>query len=397
MDSQQWIERYEKVQWNTFGRRRLVLARGEGSRVWDLEGREYLDFLSGIAVNNLGHCHPAIVEAVRKQAGELMHCTNLYYIPIQIQWAEMLIQHAFGGKVFLSNSGAEANEAMIKLARKYASLHFDDARRTIVCTNNSFHGRTMNTLSATGQDKVKVGYDPLMPGFKFVDFNDIKAMKAAVDKKVCAIMVEPIQGEGGVRPATQEFMDALDAIRKETGVLLLFDEVQTGLGRTGRNFAYEHYNIIPDVLSLAKPLAGGLAAGATIARDEVAEAMGPGSHGSTMGGNPMASAAGHAYCKILFEEHLAERAAQAGEMILSELRDWVEAIPCVQEIRGKGLMIGIQLDRPGMDVVTRCEENGLLINCTAGNVVRMLPPLNVEEEDVQTALTILRDALEAEK
>ncbi|MFP4381492.1 MAG: aspartate aminotransferase family protein [Candidatus Sumerlaeia bacterium] len=395
-ETQKWIERYEAVSWNTFGRRRLVVDHGEGSRLYDIEGNEYLDFLTGIAVNNLGHCHPKIVEAIQQQAAQLIHCTNLYYIPVQIELAEMLVQQAFGGKVFFSNSGAEANEAMIKTARKYASANMDDKRRTIVSCTNSFHGRTMGTLSATGQEKIQTGFDPLLPGFKFVDYNDCEAMRKAVDEDVCAIMVEPIQGEGGVNPASQDFMDTLEALRKEHGLLLLFDEVQTGLGRTGKNFAYQHYGVIPDVLSLAKPLGGGMAMGATIAREEVAEAMTPGSHGSTMAGNPVACAAAKAYCEILFNDKLADRAAQAGDMILGEMGQWVKEIPCIKEVRGKGLMIGIQLDRPGAEIVERCEKRGLLVNCAAGTVLRILPPLNVEQEDVHEALRIIREELLAE-
>jgi acetylornithine/N-succinyldiaminopimelate aminotransferase len=395
--TEQWIERYEAVEWNTFGRRRIVLSHGKGTRVWDIEGNEYLDFLTGIAVNNLGHCHPAIVEAIREQAAQLIHCTNLYYIPAQIEWAELLTRNSFGGRVFFGNSGAEANEALIKLARKYATAHFAPERRNIICTLNSFHGRTLATLSATGQEKVRTGFDPLMPGFKFVPYNDCEALRAAVDDTVCGIMVEPVQGEGGVLPATQAFMDALAEQREEHGLLLLFDEIQTGLGRTCKNFGYEHFGVVPDAMSLAKPLAGGIAAGAVVAREEVAAAMVPGSHGSTMGGNPMASAAGRAYCKILFEEKLAERAAVMGEKIMAELRSWVGTIPCVKEVRGLGLMIGLQLDRPGAAVLERCEKRGLLINCTANTVIRMLPPLTVSEDEIRKALGILREELVAEK
>lgn len=394
--TQQWIDRYEAVSWNTFGRRRLVLDRGRGTRVWDIEGNEYLDFLTGIAVNNLGHCHPAIVEVVSQQAARLIHCTNLYYIPAQIEWAEMLSRHSFGGKVFFANSGAEANEGMLKLVRKYAGKHFDPRRRTVVACHNSFHGRTLATLSATGQEKVQAGFDPLMPGFRFVSFNDCAQLRQAVDDTVAAIMIEPVQGEGGVRPATHEFIQTLAELRERHGTLLLFDEVQTGLGRTGKNFAYEHYGVVPDAMTLAKPVAGGLAAGAILARPEIAEAMTPGSHGSTMAGNPLASAAGRAYCRILFDEGLAERAASIGEDIMAELRSWIGKVPCVAEVRGLGLMIGIQLDRSGADAVVRCEKDGLLINCTAGTVVRLLPPLNVEAPEVEKALGILRRALEAE-
>jgi len=394
--TEQWIERYEAVEWNTFGRRRIVLARGQGTRVWDIEGKEYLDFLAGIAVNNLGHCHPAIVEAIREQAGEMIHCTNLYYIPAQIEWAELLTRNSFGGRVFFGNSGAEATEALIKLARKYATAHFAPERRNIISTLNSFHGRTLGTLSATGQEKIQTGFHPFLPGFKFVPYNDCEAMRAAVDDSVCAILVEPVQGEGGVLPATQDFMDTLADLRAKHGLLLLFDEVQTGLGRTGKNFAYQHYGVVPDALSLAKPLAGGMAAGAVIAREEVAAAMTPGSHGSTMGGNPMASAAGRAYCRVLFEEKLADRAALVGGKMLAELRGWVGLVPCVKEVRGLGLMIGIQLDRPGAGVVERCEKRGLLINCTANTVIRLLPPLNVKEKEIRAALDILREELIAE-
>jgi len=399
-ETENWIARYEACSWNAFGRRRIVLSHGKGSRVWDVEGKEYLDFLTGIAVNNLGHCHPAIVEAIQKQAETLIHCTNIYYIPVQIEWAELLQKHAFGGaKVFFANSGCEANEAMIKLARRYAHEHFAPERRTIVSFSNSFHGRTMATLTATGQEKFHKGFEPLVPGFLYSDFNDCEALRrlvAAREGEICAILVEPVQGEGGVYPATQAFMDTLAELRERTGLLLLFDEVQSGLGRTGKNFSYEHFGVIPDALTLAKPGGGGLAAGAILASEKLVEVATPGSFGGTMIGNPMASAGGLAYCKILFEEKLADRAARMGEAILKTLRSWVGTIPCVTEVRGMGLILGLSLDRPGADVVRRCEERGLLINCTAGNVVRLLPPLNVSQEDVDWALTVLREELERE-
>ncbi|MBN1867205.1 aspartate aminotransferase family protein [Candidatus Sumerlaeota bacterium] len=396
-ETQQWIDRYEKNLWNTFGRRRLVLTHGKGTRVWDIDGNEYLDFLAGIAVTNLGHSHPAIVEAIQKQAARLIHCSNFYYIPAQIEWAEYLTRHSFGGRVFFGNSGAEANEGMIKAARKYAVAHFPPNRRTILSCFNSFHGRTIGTLSATGQEKVQAGFDPLAPGFRFVEYNNCDQLRDAIDGSVLAVLVEPVQGEGGVVPATQEFMNALAEVRESYNVLLLFDEVQTGLGRTGKNFGYEHYGVAPDIMSLGKPVAGGLAAGAIVAREEIASHMLPGSHGSTMGGNPMAAAAGRAYCKVLFEEGLAERAAKMGEKAFSVLRPWVKEIPCVKDVRGMGLMIGIELDRPAVGVVERCEKRGLLINYTAQTVVRLVPPLTVSEDEMERALEILRNELMNEK
>jgi acetylornithine/succinyldiaminopimelate/putrescine aminotransferase len=286
---------------------------------------------------------------------------------------------------------------MIKLARKYAATKgAAPEKRTIIAFKNSFHGRTLATLSATGQERFWGGFEPLMPGFKFVDYNDCEALRAAVDDTVCAILVEPVQGEGGVTPATQEFMNTLEALRQERGVLLLFDEVQSGLGRTGKNFAYQHYGIVPDALTLAKPIAGGLAAGAIIAKPEVAEVMPPGSHGTTMGGNPMAAAGGVAYCKLLFDGKLADQAAATAEKIRARLQTWVGTIPCVTTIRGLGLFIGIQLTLPGAGIVERCEKRGLIINCTAGTVIRLLPPLNVDQQDVDAALDILEDELKKE-
>lgn len=395
--TQQWIERYEQNIWNTFGRRRLVMVRGEGTRVWDNEGREYLDFLAGIAVTNLGHGHPAIVEAIRKQAGELIHCSNFYYIPAQIEWAELINKNSFNGRVFFANTGAEANEGMIKAARKYASAHFAPERRTILSCLNSFHGRTIATLSATGQEKVQTGFDPLSPGFRFVEFNNCEQMRQAVDPTVMAILVEPVQGEGGVIPATQEFMNTLAELRDCHNLLLLFDEVQTGLGRTGRNFGYQHYGVVPDVMTLGKPVGGGLPAGVVVASEAVASHMTPGTHGSTMGGNPMAAAAGRAYCQVLFGEKLADRAANMGAKIMKTISGWIGTVPAVQSVRGLGLMIGIVLNRPGAGVVERCEKRGLLVNCTAGNVIRLVPPLTVKEEEVDKALGIIRDELLNEK
>ncbi len=393
-ETQKWIERYEAVSWPTFGRRRIALSHGQGTKVWDVEGKEYLDFLAGIAVTNLGHSHPVIVEAIKEQADKLLHCTNLYYIPAQIEWAEMLSFHSFGGKVFFSNCGAEANEAMMKLARKYASDNFPEDRRTIVTCVGSFHGRTLATLTATGQDKGKEGFAPLMPGFRHAAYNDVQSIRAAVTDDVMAVMVEPVIGEGGVLPATQEFMDALEDLRKEKGILLLFDEVQTGLGRTGKNFAYQHFGVEPDIMTLAKPVAGGLPAGAIIAREEVAAAMTPGSHGGTMIGNPLVSASGRAYCKVLFEQGLADQAAAMGARTTETLKTWIDEVACVEEVRGLGLMIGIRLNQPGGDVVVECEKNGLLINCTAGDVIRLLPPLNVSQSEMDEALGTLRQALE---
>jgi len=393
MNTQEVIALTDRYLMNTFGVRGVALKRGQGSRVWDQEGKAYLDFLSGISVNNLGHCHAKIVEAVRRQAGELLHCTNLYYIEPTARLAQTLAENSFADRVFFSNSGAEANEAALKLARKYAKENIAPERTDFVTFRNSFHGRTFATLSATGQEKIQHGFEPIMPGFSYAEFNDLKSVEALVNGRTAAIMVEPVQGESGFFPATREFLHGLRRLCDERQIVLIFDEIQCGLGRVGVNFAYQYYEVEPDIMTLAKSLGGGLPMGATLAREKIAAAFTPGSHGGTMGGNPVAAAAALAYCEELFGGGLAETARQRGERWRGKLDALQQRHACILEVRGLGLMLAIRLDRPSVDVVKALEKDGLLAGAVGGDAIRFHPPLNVEERELDEAASILDQAL----
>jgi len=385
----------DRCVFNTYGRFPIVLVRGEGFRVWDNEGREYYDFVSGLAVNSLGHCHPKVVAAIQRQAATLIHVSNLYYIQPQIELARMLAEHSFADRSFFCNSGAEAVEAAIKLARKYSHAKCGQGRYGIITMHRSFHGRTMGAVTATAQEKFHKGFDPLLPGFTYVPFNDCDAVRAAVSDETCAILVEPIQGEGGVNVPDDAYLGALRDVCRERNLLLIFDEVQVGLGRTGRLFAHEHYGVTPDIMTLAKSLAGGTAIGAMLATEEVASAFTPGTHASTFGGNPLACAAGVAAFTALLEEKLAENAAEVGGYLLSELKSLQKRHECIREVRGKGLIAGIELDRPGADVVKECMARGFLINCTMDTVLRLLPPLTITTREVDLVVNVLDEVLAA--
>ena len=393
MDSKEWMELSEKVVAYTYGRFPIILVRGKGTRVWDMDGKEYLDFLSGLAVCNLGHCHPKVVKAIQDQAEKLIHVSNFYYIEKQIQLASLLCQHSFAGKVFFCNSGAEANEGAIKLARKYAKEKVGEDRYEIVTMERSFHGRTLATLTATAQEKYHKGYAPLVPGFKHIPFNDIEAARRAVDSKTCAILIEPIQGEGGVNIPSEGYLKALREICDANRILLIFDEVQVGMGRTGKLFAYEHYGIEPDLLTLAKSLAGGVPIGALLMKKETAEGFQPGDHASTFGGNPLATAAGVAALTALLEEGILENCQRVGDYFLSKLKEMGSRFPFVREVRGKGLILGVELKREGAPIVTAMMERGFLINCTMGNVLRFLPPLIVTKEEVDQLIGVLEETM----
>lgn len=371
----------------------LVIARGDGVRVWDDEGKCYLDFVGGIAVNAVGHCHPRVVAAIREQSEQLIHCSNLYWFEPPVVLAQQLAALSGLDRVFFCNSGAEANEAAIKLARKYA---YDHGRENpeIIAFTKSFHGRTLGTLAATGQEKFSRGFTPLPEGFRHIPFNDAAELKKAVGPQTAAVLMEPLQGEGGIYPASQKLMETLAELRREEGILLIFDEVQCGLGRTGKAFAYEHYGVKPDILTLAKALGGGLPIGAAVAREEVAEVFQPGTHGSTFGGNPVACAAARAVLQVLQEEGLVEQAANTGEYMKASLKTLQKKYPLIKEVRGIGLLLGMELDRPGQDLVLLCQERGLLINCTAERVIRFLPPLITTRDEVDQALGILDEALQ---
>ncbi len=392
MDSQTLMMLSEKYVANTYARYPVVLVRGKGTRVWDPEGKEYLDFVAGLAVCNLGHCHPKVVKAIQDQAEKLIHVSNFYYIEPQIQLASLLCQHSFADKVFFCNSGAEANEGAIKLARKYAKEKGGENRYEILTMERSFHGRTMATLTATAQEKFHKGFEPLMPGFKYVPFNDIGAVKNVIDSKTCAVMVEPIQGEGGVNCPTEGYLKALREICDEKRLLLIFDEVQVGMGRTGRLFAYEHEGVEPDMLTLAKSLAGGVPIGALLIKKGIADSFKPGDHASTFGGNPLATAAGVAALTAILEEGMLENCRKVGEYFLSRLEKIKGKFSFVKDVRGKGLILGVELEMEGSSIVKEMMKKGILINCTMGNVLRFLPPLTVTQEEVDRVIQMLEEA-----
>ena len=391
MDSQTLMMLSEKYVANTYARYPILLVRGKGTRVWDLEGKEYLDFVSGLAVCNLGHCHPKVVKALQDQAEKLIHVSNFYYIEPQIQLASLLCQHSFADKVFFCNSGAEANEGAMKLARKYAKEKMGKDHYEIITMEGSFHGRTLATLTATAQEKFHKGYEPLMPGFKYVPFNDIGAVKNAIDPKTCAVMVEPIQGEGGVNCPSEGYLKALREICDEKELLLIFDEVQVGMGRTGKLFAYEHEGVEPDMLTLAKSLAGGVPIGALLIKKGVADSFMPGDHASTFGGNPLATAAGVAALTTIFEERMLENCQRMGDYFLSQLEEIKKKFPLVKEVRGKGLILGAELKIEGSAIVKEMLKKKILINCTMGNVLRFLPPLIVTKEEIDRVVFSLEE------
>lgn len=379
-----------------YGTREIVPVRGEGARLWDADGREYLDFLSGISVNNLGHCHPAVTEAIREQAGNLVHVSNLYLIPGQAELAGRLCELSFAERAFFANSGAEVNEGAIKLARLHSRKKHGDGRYEIITLRNSFHGRTLATITATGQEKVQKGFEPLLEGFRYAKLNDLPSVLEQFSERTCAVMMEPVQGEGGVVPADPGFLRQLREECTRRGVLLIFDEIQCGMGRTGTLFAYEAYGVEPDIMTLAKALGNGFPVGALLTRAEIAEAFQPGTHGSTFGGNPLACAAALAVLGVMTGEDIPGRARVMGELLRAQLAERLAGHPAVKEIRGSGLMLGVELTFEGAGVVKRCLQHGLLINCTMGNVLRILPPLTVTEDECTRAADIIRDAVLAD-
>jgi len=376
----------------TYARTPLALVKGRGLKVWDADGKEYLDFLAGIAVNSFGHCHPAIVKAIKQQALTLMHVSNLYHMQPQSELARELCRNSFADRVFFCNSGAEANEAAIKLARRYG-LEKLGGKYEIISTHNSFHGRTLATLTATGQEKVRAGYDPLPAGFRQVPFNKLDAMEAAIDeKKTVAILIEPIQAEGGVNVPNETYMLGLREICDQRRILLIFDEVQTGMGRTGKLFGYENFGVKPDIMTLAKALGGGLPLGAMLAREEVANSFGPGSHASTFGGNPVACAAGLAVMQLLKSGAL-KNCVQMGKYFVKGLEALKKKYPFIRDIRGKGLLIGVELEMDGSKIAEACMQEGLLMNCTAAKVLRFVPPLTIKKIEIDRGLAILEKVL----
>ena len=372
-----------------YARLPVKFIRGEGVYLYDEQGREYLDLISGIGVNSLGYNHPKLTKALCDQAGKLIHISNLFEVPYQEELAQKLVETSFGakkGKVFFCNSGTEANEALIKLIRKYWKDHGED-KYEIITFKGSFHGRTYGGLSATGQPKLHKGFEPMLPGFKYAEFNNIESVKRLINEKTAAVLIEVIQGEGGVNPAEEDFIKELYKLAKENGLLFAIDEVQTGNGRTGKYWAFQHYGIEPDLFTTAKGLGGGIPVGALVAKNEIAEHLTPGSHGSTFGGNPLAMRAG----LVVFEElesGLLNHVTKVGDYFKQRLEELNKG-----KVKGKGLMLGLEIDKPCKDLVLKGLEKGLVFNCTAGNVLRFLPPLVITEYEIDLAMERLKEII----
>ena len=377
---------------NTYGERKLAFVRGEGPYVWDADGAQYLDFLGGLAVNGLGHCHPEIVAAIREQAGKLLHVSNLYYIEPQVQLAKLLIDNCDMDQCFFCNSGAEANEAAIKLARKHAKDHGRADAYEIITMENSFHGRTMATVTATAQTRYHVGFEPMLEGFKYVPYDDLGATEAAINGNTCAIMVEPIQSEGGVNVPGDGYLKGLREICDNHNLLLIFDEVQTAMGRLGTLFGYQSYGVIPDIITMAKFLGGGVAIGAMLAKKHIAESFTPGTHAATFGGNPLASAAAHTTLKTVIDADLGDNAINMGAYLTDKLTNLKGKYP-IQDIRGRGLLLGLVMSVDANALAARCIENGLITICTNNYVLRFLPPININRAHVDEAVSIVEKSL----
>jgi acetylornithine/N-succinyldiaminopimelate aminotransferase len=379
----------DKYLFPTYKRPPFVLVKGEGCRVWDENGKEYLDFVGGIAVCALGHSSPIVTKALDEQSRTLVHVSNLYYTRPQVELARLLVENSFADRVFFCNSGAEANEAAIKIARRFTREKHGPGKHTIICMQGSFHGRTMATLSATGQAKVQIGYDPLLEGFKFVPFNDLRALRDAVDDTVCAVLLEPIQGEGGIVVPHPDYLKGVKEICRGKGALLIFDEIQTGMGRTGRLFAHEHFGVSPDIMSLAKALGNGLPIGAMLSTEALSSAFGPGSHASTFGGTPLVTAVSKAVLNSLLNDGWLEHCRNMGGYFMARLEELKKRHACIKEVRGLGLIIGVELDRPGAPVLEACMQKGFLINCAQEKVLRFVPPLVVTKKEIDQLIEAL--------
>lgn len=385
------IEMDKKYFMNTFGDRTPVcFDYGKGINLWDIDGKKYYDFLGGIAVSAVGHSHPKLVNAIKNQAEKFIHCSNLYYIEPQAKLAKLLVENSCADKVFFANSGAEANEGAIKLARIYFKKKGMPEKYEIITLEKSFHGRTLATIAATGQDKYQKPYSPLTPSFLKVPINDLDALEKAINSTTCAVLIEPIQGESGVNLTTKEYLQGVRKLCDEKGILLIFDEVQSGLGRTGKLFAYEHFGVEPDIFTLAKALGGGFPIGALLAKDHVARAFEPGDHGSTFGGNPLACAAALASMEIILSENLVENSEKMGEYLVEKLTELANKHKSIKEIRGKGLMVGIQLtSENAVEIKNKCFEEGYLVGNVGKDIIRLLPPLIVSKQDIDSLVNTL--------
>jgi len=379
---------------NTYKRFPVVLAKGSGVKVWDVNGKEYLDFAAGIAVCSLGHSHPQVIAAVKEQIEKLTHVSNLYYTEPQTHLAKLLVDNSFADKVFFCNSGAEANEAAIKLARKYAHENMGPDKFELITMKDSFHGRTMATITATGQEKFQFGFTPLLEGFTYVPFNDLEALEKAISAKTCGVMLEPIQGEGGVNIPDEKYLSLVREICDRYGILLIVDEVQVGMGRTGKLFAYEHSGIKPDIMTLAKALGNGFPVGAMLATDKIAKAFVPGNHASTFGGNPLAAAAANATVKIMLQEGILEQCRKMGDYFLLQLKKLQQKHKIIKDVRGTGLMLAAQLNIESGDIVNECLQRGLLIISAGSKTLRFVPPLIITTQDVDQAIGVLDEVME---
>jgi predicted acetylornithine/succinylornithine family transaminase len=387
----EWSARYHTPNYGS--RAPICLVRGDGMRVWDTEGREYLDFGAGIAVTALGHSHPRVTGAIREAAATLLHVSNLYHSAPQIHLAKLLAEHSFADRVFFGNSGAEANEAAIKLARKYSRERCSSDRYEIIAMRNSFHGRTLATVTATGQEKYQHGFEPLVPGFKHVPYDDLRAVERAIDNRTAAVLVEPVQGEGGVNIPDAGYLPGLRKLCDAAGILLIVDEIQTGMGRTGRLWAYEHTGAAPDIMTVAKALANGVPIGAMLCRDDVASVLTAGTHGSTFGGTPFVTSVALTVLQTVIEEKLPERAARFGQYLVDGLLRIQQRTPAVKAVRGLGLLIGAELAGPAGPVIDACRDAGLLVLSAGDRVLRLAPPLIVEAADCDRALETIEKSL----
>jgi acetylornithine/N-succinyldiaminopimelate aminotransferase len=378
---------------DTYSRLPVNLVRGKGCRVWDDDDNEYLDMVSGIAVCNLGHAHPKVVEALSLQAQNLFHCSNLYRIPLQERLAQMIAENSFDSRVFFCNSGAEANEAAIKLARRYCNVN-GNRGPNIITFEGSFHGRTLTTVAATGQEKFRKGFDPIPSGFIQVPFGDIDSLEAAVDEHVGAVMLEPIQGEGGINVPPAGFLQQLRKFCNDSGLLMILDEVQTGMARTGKLFGYMHEDVVPDVMTLAKALGNGFPVGAMVAKPHVAKAFEPGSHASTFGGNPLAMASSIATVKVLLEENISQKSLEHGRYLMDSLLALKETHPKIKDVRGRGLMIGVEFEDDISFLNAEGLKKGILLNVIQGRILRIAPPLVITQEELDEAIGKIHNILE---